>query len=854
MLNLDSRQQILGVTVFQDTDRPTQFYYLPGDPHITIQHGEPLFDLFTYRKGGAAGTDLAGGFLNMTVDVGIGTLKDQIQSKLKEQYGDGTTLSPVPFTKGTAHVVALGEDSQAVHGDAASETAPSGGPLVAHGPRFIQNILGAGKPSLDGDNRAIFSFSLSEDGAAFFMGLFSGSVRSRPVGVIYDLTYVGLLPAYDLEITIDFKSCYDYLRTRFTLGTLLFKADVDNVVEQLKRQEAIKIRETSRTLELSKPEAIRERQDRIDQLVKQLASGALFQPALTPGQPKVQGDVITAADPTSAVSAALNARPGESRTMAALRQGGPTAASVVGMGEAHGLAANPDAIGAPGAAGAGAAGAGGQPAGTQPGGGDATSSSAAPQTAGDLWNQLGRPQAAFAVKEIRQEEQLTVTYSLTQVTAQEQPATPQSFIQMLASPEDLAQRVHLVDLNNPFFQRININVTARDVDFAAEGISQMTVQLRYGTRPDGTAPKDTAEAILRSRDDSKDFTFFADGKQTQSYEYKLILDYQHNFGIGVRDDHVEGPWTRTEARSLAVHPSWLGLTLPVTLQLAPNIPPDVGEAQARVRYTNAARGIDDSTMVRLNAQAKSQLVPVRMADPADQFEIATTLFYTDGTNEALPAVRLPNASAGASDNAAVISAPRANRLDGDIIMQDPLGELESVLADTQVEQDHALVDSHTHEMTKANQREVLSVRLPKRDVASVLRYRERRLFRDGGLEEDDWHEALSPNLVVGIPAARTMSVAVNYIGPALSVLGLSALELDLSYADPNGNAKFAQSTSLLITDEPGTHNQDWKIRLPDNQARTYHWNLTLIHADGTQTKSDDTAETRDRLILRVPRL
>ena len=44
------------------------------------------------------------------------------------------------------------------------------------------------------------------------MGILSGNVNARPVGVIYELEYIGLLPAYDLEITINFKSSYEYTR------------------------------------------------------------------------------------------------------------------------------------------------------------------------------------------------------------------------------------------------------------------------------------------------------------------------------------------------------------------------------------------------------------------------------------------------------------------------------------------------------------------------------------------------------------------------------------------------------------------------------------------------------------------
>ncbi|MDM7917035.1 MAG: hypothetical protein QUU85_17475, partial [Candidatus Eisenbacteria bacterium] len=283
MLNLESRMEILGITVYQDADRPNQFYYLPGQPHIAREEGAPLFDLFVFNKGGETGTTLSGGFLNLAVETGIGALKDRIEGQLKERFGDDVTLASVPLTKGEVRVIALGEDSKALKGGVESETTASGSPVVAAGPRFIQNILGSGRPSLDANNRAIFSFSLSEEGSAFFLGALSGSISARPVGVIYELEYVGLLPAYDLEITIDFKSSYDYMQSRFSLNTLFFKAEVDNIVEQLKRKESIKIKETARTLELSTPEAVRERQNRIDQLVKDLATGALFQPALTPG-------------------------------------------------------------------------------------------------------------------------------------------------------------------------------------------------------------------------------------------------------------------------------------------------------------------------------------------------------------------------------------------------------------------------------------------------------------------------------------------------------------------------------------------------------------------------------------------
>jgi hypothetical protein len=477
MLNLETRTELLGVTVFQDADLPTRFYHLPVPPHITVERGQPMFDLFSYRKGGEAGQDMAGGFLNMVVDVGLGSLKPRLEARLKERYGDEVTLAPVPFTRGTARVIALGEDSGA-GGAADGGTAPA---PATRGPRFIENILGAGQPSLDGDNRAIFSFSLSEDGAAFMMGILSGNVNARPIGVIYTLDYVGLLPAYDLEISIDFKSSYNYSRSRFTLGTLLFRADIDNIVEALKQEQHIRIKETARTLELSDPAAIRERQTRIDTLVKDLATGALFQPTLTPGEPKVRGDTITAADPSASVPAATTAGQLPGNVGAAL-QHGPSAAAAAGTGAMlagrEQVDAGAGAGGTPGTAtgtASGTSGTGGASTGGTSGTGAATPPA---KTAGDVWNQMGRPQAAFVLKNISQEEQRTVTYNLSQVSAQSQSIAPQNFIQFLTSEHDLRDHLHVVDLNHPFFARINLNIGAQGVDFEAEGVVQMTVQLQ----------------------------------------------------------------------------------------------------------------------------------------------------------------------------------------------------------------------------------------------------------------------------------------------------------------------------------------------------------------------------------------
>jgi|GEM_PF-2515234 len=916
MLNLESKMEILGITVFQDTDDSDQFYYLPGPPRISREDGRPLFDLFTYRRAGAEGDELAGGFLNMTVDADIGR-RGQIEGRLRRQFGGEVTLAPVPIIRGAVRAIALDAGGAGGVSDIDGED-PDG----ESSPRFVQRILGSGVPSLYGDNRAILSFSLSEEGTALLMGALGDAPDVRPVGIVYELDYLGLLPAYDLEITIDFAMAADYLDRRLSLDLVLFKTDIVRLVEDLRREEAITVRETARTLELSTPEAMQQRQERIDELVLQLATGALFTPTLSPrlrdaataaggaDAPTVRGGNV---DPDGDEgSDRLPARggdtdPGENEDSGSRPGGGGDADSDgdENSGRRRGGGGNDDseegeesgrrpgsdaeedsgprpdrggdadadpdedsdgrrgdAEEADGDAGgkedddSDAPGAGesaedgesdddGDPDDPSDGGEDDDGSPWWKQAAGALSDR----DQVYTYRRIRQSERRAVTYNLSQTIAQQRTVAPQSFLRLLAGPGEFAERVHAVDLDHPFFRRIDVNVNAHAVDFDAEGVVQLLVQMRYGTRPDGTGPKDTAEAILRRAEDSRDFTFFVDAGQSQSYEYRLVVDYRSDFGIGVRDARVRGPWTETEARSLSVHPGWLRRTLPVTVQLAPNLPADVQEAHVRVRYRSTAHDIDDSRIVRLTPERRSEVVPIRLADEREEYEAAPVLYYTDGTREELPVLRAPDDGAAAANRTVVVSALRSDRLDGDIVMLDPLGELQGVLVDMEVRQDGAVVYARTFELAAAGERKIWSVRLSRGDVPVELGYRQRRFYADGGFEEDDWRSAISRSLTVGIPAEGVFSVSVNYIGPELADLDISALVVDLVYGDPDGDPRFDQRTSLLITDGPDSDAQDWRVRRAGRDANTYRWRVTVYYADGREAAGEFREDDRPLLLV-----
>jgi hypothetical protein len=324
--------------------------------------------------------------------------------------------------------------------------------------------------------------------------------------------------------------------------------------------------------------------------------------------------------------------------------------------------------------------------------------------------------------------------------------------------------------------------------------------------------------------------------------------------MGVKTPRVESDWIRTEARSLAVHPSWLSRTLPITVQLEPDPPDDLLEAQVHVHYANAAHGIDDTLLVQLAPDKRSQQLCIRLADANEAYDVTTMLFYQDGTHETLPTRNYPDPTAGQADQVVVINAPRANRINGDVLMRDPLGELETVLVDMKMQQGNNLLESRAFELNQSKGREVWSVRLTAPTPTPVLTYRERRLYLDGGLEEFEWRQSPSPNIVVGMPAEGVLAVSIQYLGPQLASVGLDAILLDLSYSDPGGDLRFTQNKAVLITDDGNTHRQEWKIRLVDKLATTYRWKMTLLFSDGSENSTEVNSDQRALLVIRLPSL
>jgi hypothetical protein len=143
---------------------------------------------------------------------------ERAASKLRVEDGlaQKPRLTPIFFSKGSVKLMLL--DASTPEGTAS--------PTAEQPTQFVTKIMGAGSPSLYGDNRAIFQASLSKKGAAALSGALDGVT---PIGVVYSLTFAGLQPAFQVKAKVEWQKVYDHFSEREQADFLFYESDAPPV-------------------------------------------------------------------------------------------------------------------------------------------------------------------------------------------------------------------------------------------------------------------------------------------------------------------------------------------------------------------------------------------------------------------------------------------------------------------------------------------------------------------------------------------------------------------------------------------------------------------------------------------------
>lgn len=265
MLSTEHPIQINGFTQFRDLNDTRRYYYLPKS-EVLLSEGGKKFDFVAYHDFNTAegkknptgeNENLKGGYLTLEVELknpDDDTLKnfkeeliknyqnEKLLQELKEKNitdpkeidkyitnqknlqkpivtGEDIIITPVQFNEGEVRLIILGNDGK------------------DDGQNAKIRVVGSHKPSLYDKENAVFSVKLGAIEAEIIHKLLknkltgenvSDAKNSSQLAVMYDLTYKGVEPAHNVEITVNFNAVDEYKNHRFKFDSEFNFSNKDN--------------------------------------------------------------------------------------------------------------------------------------------------------------------------------------------------------------------------------------------------------------------------------------------------------------------------------------------------------------------------------------------------------------------------------------------------------------------------------------------------------------------------------------------------------------------------------------------------------------------------------------------------
>lgn len=274
MLSTEHPIQINGFTLFRDLNDTRRYYYLPKS-EVLLSEGGKKFDFVAYHDFNTAegkknptgeNENLKGGYLTLEVELknpDDDTLKnfkeeliknyqnEKLLQELKEKNitdpkeidkyitnqknlqkpivtGEDIIIMPVQFNEGEVRLIILGNDGK------------------DDGQNAKIRVVGSHKPSLYDKENAVFSVKLGAIEAEIIHKLLknkltgenvSDAKNSSQLAVMYDLTYKGVEPAHNVEITVNFNAVDEYKNHKFKFDSEFNFSNKDNKTDSDQKED-----------------------------------------------------------------------------------------------------------------------------------------------------------------------------------------------------------------------------------------------------------------------------------------------------------------------------------------------------------------------------------------------------------------------------------------------------------------------------------------------------------------------------------------------------------------------------------------------------------------------------------------
>lgn len=434
----------------------------------------------------------------------------------------------------------------------------------------------------------------------------------------------------------------------------------------------------------------------------------------------------------------------------------------------------------------------------------------------------GGGDVALTLRMHRIEELKRVIYDFRERSPEERTHSPQGFLPILLTRNELERRIHRVQLQSDFFEILRLLVSGPPPqDFDNLGIRQIQVRLIY--------PDDEVDALERTlvfrRDSTGDRTvaFRRAGRRSLAYTYQVTYEFEPRPGTDADALHYQLPPQVTTARSLVINPHADFGLLDVQVE-AGRLHPDIKEVEAFLAYTSPTTDFRADERFRLDPTTRYRWVVRTRAQEQETYSATFTYYFNDGTSYMAPTLTT-------SDRLLVVNSPF--RHDRRLLIRPNAVSDKTMAITVEIEyrdDHHAYHRRFLIDMTPPFSSREIAWPILDPDRMEI-RYRV-TVAEPGFLTEGEWQESDETSILVGGPVSRHAQVQIHLIGASLDEAGIDAVLVKIT---PSATVDPAGTKSLLF--QPGQTAQEVTLFLPPGGQLNYRYQTTTFKSDGQVVES-----------------
>jgi len=819
MLYLDAPIGVInGVMIYRDHKDASLFHWVVERPRLARNEGVPEFVYLKYKRDitdnpdfdPAAKESLGGGFLAFTVDLGLEEDElEALKGKLS-QFAEGEVkLSPISFRKGSVRL--------SITKDAAD--AKDAKPEEPRGLNFFEEVYGATKPSLVGFNRATFGVVLSQEAATLFEAALRAGIS--PIGVLYDLEFLGLSPAFNVKITAEYHRVYTHLETEFgikgQIQVVSLAADIAAAFQKLRDEGVIKVE----VMHFTDDADLRKQANEAFEWFKKELLADFFKSALEPPSfMKRSGDGLGLMGQLQNLFGALNtAQPAAS---AAPVRGAPSSepanAAAAPENQDSGVTRSADNNRAVSNAVGGGSSAGGD-------------------------SKLSPFQVAFSLKFYRQEELKTRVFEYSMQAAVARPAAPQGLFSTMVKGLDLSRAIKEVNLDDDFFKRL-IATVSMGGDLAAAGVSTVAVNLEYpGVRKPGEEPMHVDGFVFTPQDLSpKVFTTWLNDKKDLNYRYQMEAHFKPDSPWVGKEAHVTSDWVVTRDRQLTLDPLDAVGLLDLMVSLGDMDSGQVSQAQVELFYEDAPNDFRARKTLLLKPADAPVHWQLRLSNSALRSYQYRVLYFL-GEN-----VQFQTDWIQSDNSTLMINEPFRGTLNVRLVPLLDANALVEAVTDLTYQEEDTGYKRRIQKVFSPTELKSQPLSIPTlAQNPTTYTYQVTIVRADGSVYQSDPAPSENAAVVISDGEGSTHRVKVKLIVPNLTQAGLAAIKVDLVGPGENPDRESALFTPSQMDDKAVALVQPSK-----GSVFAYDFKVTGYTTNGVPVAGDTGQSSDGTLIIRAP--